>query len=301
MHFRPLLVHDTWQELGASSNSLEAKRASRPGCTCVIDYNLGLGCSYGCPESLSGKVILILSQAEETLIKHHIDLIDRAEYLRWHRTLSPKIITQSLRSSLVACALAFNFSEYIAAKLSTLHGQDPAVTNMISTRMLSARLYPGADGFSLEHLPRISMRMASVLIEFDAGVTHVQRTNSGSTVWQWLLEAGLRRINSPNRQQHDPDFARMMESALRSGADPKVFLPTSSLTLLEFFKAYVRPNYPHEAESIHDLIFNALNGALGTNAGPRYPAIEGPGTSLIKGTPVLVKPKKPSWWKRGFK
>ncbi|PVH69299.1 hypothetical protein DL98DRAFT_625614 [Cadophora sp. DSE1049] len=216
--------------------------------------------------------ITILDDAEMLLERHHIDLISRCDFSAWdYDHLPGNNIPQGIRSSLLSCALALNFTEYVALRLSQFEAHSHGAGKLPATLMLSY----------VESRAPFKMDMAITLVQQGADVNARVKKYRNATLWNGILNGQIQFGKLNEQKQLDPRLPQFMSTALASGADPKVPLLTRSGSLADYVEAYIRPQYPEEAEQLQ----NAIKKAEAISHD-------------LKTAPPAARPMKRHWWKR---
>ncbi|KAF8855317.1 hypothetical protein BDZ45DRAFT_746581 [Acephala macrosclerotiorum] len=175
----------------------------------------------------------ILEDANKLMVAH------RNELNSWHDSFKEEVLPPSIRTPLIACALMLNVPEYISSRLRYLDSREPKATRTAATYLLHSRILTNRYD-SIEGLPHINFRMASVLLKFEADVNSKNHAASDLSSWGDFLNDGLGELSSPRKRLANPDFPRVMSLFLSSGADPHISLDESKhrIGLLEFFEDF---------------------------------------------------------------
>lgn len=228
----------------------------------------------------SKKKVLILDDAEVLWERHSLDLIPQCDFKAWNCPLLPYDMTsRSIRSSFFSCALALNFTEYVALRLSQLEARKQKAGRLIATHILRHTIGQ-ADFLALE------MDMAITLVQQGAGVNALvfnapTYDTESRTLWQEILANQIDLIDSNEQKQLHPQLPQFISTALVSGADPSASIPMVSDSLIDYVEAHVRQQYPEEAERLHNVMQSVV-----------------PVSQELKTVSPATPPKKRHWWKR---
>ncbi|KAG4432955.1 hypothetical protein IFR05_011550 [Cadophora sp. M221] len=134
--------------------------------------------------------ISVLDGAEDLLSKYHVNLMSQVIFASWYADEPEAKFPRNIRSSLFACALALDFTDFVDWRLSTLNAQDPAAGKLASTLMIRG-LATGCDWgrvIDLAPFENLHMKMAMVLVQQGADLNAlVANQGSDITIWRYIL------------------------------------------------------------------------------------------------------------------
>ncbi|KAH7314305.1 hypothetical protein BKA65DRAFT_483931 [Rhexocercosporidium sp. MPI-PUGE-AT-0058] len=201
----------------------------------------------------------VLDDAEELLGKYHIDLQNQVNFDTWYADEPHVKFPQIIKSSLLACALALDFTEYVDLRLSALNAKDPAAGKLAATLMIRG-LATGCDWTDAVDLAPVKLhtQMATILVQRGADLNATMPNQAlNMTLWRYLLSYRAFVELSEGRKTLDPAFPKFMSTALAFGADPNMAVGIHSLSLTNMIECYVRPDYPVDADRLLVDIINA--------------------------------------------
>ncbi|KAL5313509.1 hypothetical protein ACEPPN_017929 [Leptodophora sp. 'Broadleaf-Isolate-01'] len=251
---------------------------------CHFIVMLALAMKIAPHNAILKKKMLVLENAEGLLTTHRIDLMNQVHFSPWFAEAPDTQVPLNMQSSLLSCALALNFSEYVATRLSVFHAQSPSAAKLAATLML--RRHASADDWLYtQDVQAFGFEMATILVEKGADVNDMLSNVGGRTMWEHILadqidiSSGLKDI--------DPALPKFMRIALAHGADPNAVLPApSACTLDEYVETNIRPAYPVEAGKV-----------LRDIAKAREPPQQFTTLVVVREEKIRIR-KKRYWWKR---
>lgn len=150
-------------------------------------------------------------------------------------------------------AIALNIAQYVDAELRQLASKHPRAARSTATHMLNNRIT--ADRHHLTSgLPYMNTRMASVLVKHGASVNHRKH---GLSAWESFLYVHCWRSVLGETTDHNPDFARVMNLFLASGADRNVIIETQQkkrVDLFSYFHRYVQPVFYQDEDCMNEIL-----------------------------------------------
>lgn len=200
----------------------------------------------------------------------------------WFAGEAETSLPRKIKSSLLACALNFHFTEYVVRRVAAFTAQDPTAGKLAATAIL--RYHTINDWLLTEDsavYQPLYIELATALAEQGADLNTVIEIKSlGITIWQALLHCPARF--GPSRQQKviDSGFPRLMSTALAFGADPNT-RPLGSASLIDYVESYIRPVYPMDADRLRNDVIKAE-------------------AIVRQGQVVSMKAKISGWWQAIF-
>lgn len=162
-------------------------------------------------------------------------------------------VPKSMRA-ITAHGLAFNLAQYVDAELRRLASKDPSAARSTATQWLMERIIADRNRLQDEvGLPYMKTSMAAVLIKHGASVNY---RKDGISTWETFLVKSRRGFVVKRATKYNPNFAKLMNLFLASGADRNPVIETgggNTIELFDYFQKYVQPVFYQDEDCINEI------------------------------------------------